>query len=429
MIEGFSRLSAEEKRKRILEEMGETTGPTGLQFIHQDEPVQQLLETFSENVMASYPFPYSVAPNFLINNCAYLIPMVTEESSVVAAASQSAKFWNTRGGFRAEVTETIKEGHVHFLWHAGQQLLERLFAEVLPELLKLLAPLDEKMQQRGGGVRLLQIENQSEKLAGYYRICLLFDTCDAMGANYMNSCLETVAKGFVEYVSDHGHANDLEVIMSILSNYSPQNTAKVWVECPIEMLADKKNPDPAHFAKRFKVAVDIAKVDVYRAVTHNKGMYNGIDAVALATGNDWRAIEANGHAYAATSGNYRSLSQVEITDGIFRLQAEIPMQVGTVGGITRLHPGAKLSMQLLGNPSAKELMMVMASAGLASNFAAVKALVTSGIQQGHMKMHLGNILAGLGATPSEKEQISAKFQGQTVTHAAVERYLHQIRNA
>nr|HQU41084.1 hypothetical protein [Chitinophagales bacterium] len=180
-------------------------------------------------------------------------------------------------------------------------------------------------------------------------------------------------------------------------------------------------------AKKFRTAVNIANVDVSRATTHNKGIFNGVDAVVLATGNDFRAIEACGHAYAARDGQYRSLSKVSIIDGIFRFEIELPLAVGTVGGLTRLHPLSKRSLEMLGNPGAKELMKIMASVGLAQNFAAVKALVTSGIQKGHMKMHLTNILRHFNATDLEIENALQYFADKTVSFSGVREYLVKVR--
>jgi hydroxymethylglutaryl-CoA reductase len=217
--------------------------------------------------------------------------------------------------------------------------------------------------------------------------------------------------------------------MAILSNYTPECLVKTWVEGPITKghLYDDKFTD-AEFVKRFDTAVKIAQADVYRATTHNKGIYNGIDAVVLATGNDFRAVEACGHAYASRSGRYRSLSDVEISNHTFRFTLEVPMALGTVGGLTHLHPLAGLSLQLLGNPGASELMMIASAAGLANNFSAVKSLTTKGIQRGHMKMHLLNILNTFQASDQEKQLAVDYFKQIKVSHSAVSNFLNEIRS-
>jgi hydroxymethylglutaryl-CoA reductase len=239
-----------------------------------------------------------------------------------------------------------------------------------------------------------------------------------MGANFINSCLERIAETFKN--------EQIQVVMSILSNYVPECLVRAEVSCPVEDFFDE---NPAYFAEKFVQAVRIAQVEPYRAVTHNKGIMNGIDAVVLATGNDFRAVAAGAHAYAAKSGQYRSLTDARIENGVFYFWIEIPLALGTVGGLTKLHPLAKLSLEILGQPSAKELMQIVAVAGLAQNFAALKALTTTGIQQGHMKMHLMNILNQLEANVSEKNVLLQQFQHKTVSYNEVAKALHAIRLA
>lgn len=218
--------------------------------------------------------------------------------------------------------------------------------------------------------------------------------------------------------------------MSILSNYTPECLVKAWVECKVSDLGGfpEANLTAQQFARKFSTAIRIAKHDVYRATTHNKGIFNGIDAVVLATGNDFRAIEACGHAYASKNGQYGSLSDCEIVGDTFRFSITLPLAVGTVGGLTKLHPLAKRSLEMLGNPSAKELMMIIATVGLAQNFSAVKALVTSGIQKGHMKMHLTNILRHFGATDTEIQLATTYFADKTVSFSSVRDFLNNSRN-
>ena len=420
MISGFSKLTKEEKINWLATNY--FTDQTEIistikKYWNSDELLQQLHDDFIENTISNFYLPYGVAPNFLINNTSYTIPMVIEESSVVAAASLVAKFWSTRGGFKAEVLSTTKIGQVHFMYDGDKSELIQYFNSK-KELFKIAtASITKNMEKRGGGILDIQLIDKTEKLPNYYQIHVTFETVDSMGANFINSCLEAIAKEF--------RSDAIEIVMSILSNYVPECLVRTEVSCSIEELGGE---DPQQFAKKFHQAVQIAGVEPHRAVTHNKGIMNGIDAVVLATGNDFRAIEAGVHAYASRSGHYTSLTHCEITNGIFRFWIEIPLAVGTVGGLTSLHPLAKLSLEMLQRPSAKELMMIIATAGLAQNFAALRALTTKGIQHGHMKMHLMNILHQLEADEHEKAVIANYFDGKTVTHSAVVDKFQELRN-
>jgi len=420
MISGFSKLTKEEKINWLATNY--FTNQTEIistlkKYWNSDELLQQLHDDFIENTISNFYLPYGVAPNFLINNTSYAIPMVIEESSVVAAASLVAKFWSTRGGFKAEVLSTTKIGQVHFMYTGDKNELIQYFNSK-KELFKMVTTsITKNMEKRGGGILDIQLIDKTEKLPNYYQIHVTFETVDSMGANFINSCLEAIAKEF--------RSDAIEIVMSILSNYVPECLVRTEVSCSIEELGGE---DPQQFAKKFHQAVQIAGVEPHRAVTHNKGIMNGIDAVVLATGNDFRAIEAGVHAYASRSGHYTSLTHCEITNGIFRFWIEIPLAVGTVGGLTSLHPLAKLSLEMLQRPSAKELMMIIATAGLAQNFAALRALTTKGIQHGHMKMHLMNILHQLEADEHEKAVIANYFDGKTVTHSAVVDKFQELRN-
>jgi hydroxymethylglutaryl-CoA reductase len=249
-----------------------------------------------------------------------------------------------------------------------------------------------------------------------------------MGANFINTCLETLAKSFTGAAATAFEADELpEVVMSILSNYVPNCVVRASVSAPIEQLGANLS-DAQSYAKKFVRAVNIAREEPYRAVTHNKGIMNGVDAVIIATGNDFRAVEAGVHAYASRDGKYRSLSQAKIENDTLHFWLDIPLALGTVGGLTSLHPLVKRSLEILDKPSAKELMRIVAVAGLAQNFAAVNSLVTTGIQKGHMKMHLLNLLSAVGASEEEKQIISKQFSEQTVTNSAVKEALNQLRN-
>jgi hydroxymethylglutaryl-CoA reductase len=302
---------------------------------------------------------------------------------------------------------------------------------IKPKLFSDTTEITKNMQKRGGGITSLTLVDKTAELENYYQIHATFETKDSMGANFINSCLEQFAKTFkanaTAYSSFSLEESDILIVMSILSNFVPNCVVRAEVSCPVSELNEDKNISPELFAEKFVTAVKIAEIEPYRAVTHNKGIMNGIDAVVLATGNDFRAVEAGVHAYASKSGKYSSLSHAKIQNGIFTFWLDVPLALGTVGGLTSLHPLVKFALEMLGKPSAEELMQVVAVAGLAQNFAALRSLTTSGIQQGHMKMHLNNILNQHQATKEEKEKVMAYFADQTVSHNLVVDYLEQLR--
>ena len=432
---GFSKLLKEDKLKAVAEYIENPSEFIALlkSFWHQDQEKQKQFDEFSENTISNFHIPYGVSPNVVINDKSYVVPMVIEESSVVAAASAAAKFWSERGGFHAEIVDVKKVGQVHFCWEGDKHILSDLFPYIKEELLQNTMSITEKMRKRGGGIIDIELLDLTDKIDNYYQLLVTFNTCDSMGANFINSILETFGHTLQEFFLRQTQLEEtyrkVEVVMCILSNYTPECCVKVWVECPTSALDGvDEHLDGKAFAEKFKKAVDIAHVDVYRATTHNKGIYNGIDAVVIATGNDFRATEAAGHAYATRNGKYESLSSVDIHDDIFRFTLEVPLALGTVGGLTSLHPLAKKSLELLGNPSAKELMMIASTMGLANNYAAVKSLTTKGIQQGHMKMHLANILNQLGANEQEKEMATEYFKDKTVSYSEAEKFLLGVRS-
>ena len=431
-VSGFSKMSKEEKIAWLAAELdGEASELVNRMghFWHQDAETQKRFDEFSENTLTNYDLPFGVAPNFLINGKVYTVPMVIEESSVVAAASLSAKFWLERGGFKAKVLSTKKIGQVHFLWKGETQNLVSFFEATKSELLDSVKEITKNMEARGGGIVKLELVNMTSKLENYYQLKLHAETCNAMGANFINSILEELGSVFRKKVNLNPafteSERELEVIMCILSNFTPECLVECEVSCPVEELGEFAGGMNAEtFARRFVTGVNIALADPYRAVTHNKGIMNGIDAVVLATGNDFRAIEACAHAYASRDGQYRSLSKASIENGIFKFSIEVPLAVGTVGGLTSIHPLAKTSLAVLGNPSASELMMIMAATGLAQNFGAVKSLVTTGIQKGHMKLHLLNILNQLNATPEQVERAKEFFSDKVISFTAVRNFLY-----
>ena len=435
-VKGFSKLSKESKLDFLISELfvdNKDVKETVKSFWHQDEKLQKTIDEFSENTISNFYSPFGVVPNLKINNKIFCAPMVIEESSVVAAASKAAKFWLSRGGFKAEVVDFKKVGQVHFKWFGDDfSVLKNFIEDSKAYLLEDVYPTVKRMEERGGGILDIELIDKTSDLKNYYQLKVSFDTRDAMGANFINSVLEGFAKRlelnakvYEDFKKDE---REIHIIMSILSNYTPECLVKVEVSAPVEDLYENSlGMDAQTFANKFVTACEIAKIDVSRATTHNKGIFNGIDSVVLATGNDFRAIEACGHAYAARDGKYRSLSYAKIENNIFTFGIEIPLSLGTVGGLTSLHPMSKFALEMLGNPDAKELMMVVGTVGLAQNFAAVRSLVTSGIQKGHMKMHLLNILNTFDVTSDEKENIQKYFQDQVISFSAVREYLSQVR--
>ena len=426
---GFSKLTKEEKINWIA--TNHFANPKeAIAILHQyknsDEALQKLHDEFIENTLTNFYLPLGVAPNFTINGKKYTIPFAIEESSVVAAASKAAKFWGARGGFKTTILGTEKIGQVHFMYEGDKQILTEYFNFVKPFLLSETESITKNMQKRGGGISDIQLVDKTTALANYYQLHATFQTKDSMGANFINSCLEQFAKTFKNKSEEFG-INSIQIVMSILSNFVPNCVVRAEVSCSVSELNEDKNITSSEFAEKFLTAVKIAEVEPYRAVTHNKGIMNGIDAVVLATGNDFRAVEAGVHAYASKSGKYTSLSHAKIENGIFTFWLDVPLALGTVGGLTNLHPLVKFSLEMLGNPSATELMEIVAVAGLAQNFAALRSLTTSGIQQGHMKMHLNNILNQHQATKEEKQVVIAHFENQTASHNLVVDFLESLR--
>lgn len=433
-VAGFSKLSKEEKIQWLANEYFSNPSDatnTIKQYWNSDEKLQQLHDEFIENTITNFYLPMGIAPNFLINGKYHSVPMVIEESSVVAAAAKSAKFWSTRGGFKATVLNTEKIGQVHFLFQGDGEKLQAFFNAVKPVLLDSTESITKNMQKRGGGIVSLTLRDKTAELTNYYQLHVTFETKDSMGANFINSCLEQLAKSLKEQAQQYDGFSetekDITVVMSILSNYVPNCIVRAEVSCKVEDLAEKKIENPQEFAEKFVQAVRIAEIEPFRAVTHNKGIMNGIDAVILATGNDFRAVEAGVHAYASRNGQYSSLSHAKIEKGIFTFWMELPLALGTVGGLTSLHPLVKMALEILGKPSAQELMQIVAVTGLAQNFAALRSLTTTGIQEGHMKMHLNNILNQYQATAEERKTIAEHFQNSTVTHASVVELIERLR--
>ena len=433
-ISGFSKLSKEEKINWIAKTY--FSNPTEAiktikQYWNSDTSLQQLHDEFIENTITNFYLPMGIAPNFLVNGNYYSIPMVIEESSVVAAAAKSAKYWSTRGGFKTTVLNSEKIGQVHFIYKGDSEKLEKFFIKIKSKFFLDTESITKNMQKRGGGILDIQLKNKTVELENYFQLQATFETKDSMGANFINSCLEQFAKTLkteaLNFDDFSIQEKNIEVIMSILSNYVPNCVVRAEVSCKIEELSDKNITNPKEFAAKFLQAIRIAEVEPFRAVTHNKGIMNGVDAVVLATGNDFRAVEAGVHAYAARKGNYSSLSHAKIENDIFTYWLEIPLALGTVGGLTSLHPLVKMALEILGKPSAHQLMQLVAVTGLAQNFAALRSLTTTGIQEGHMKMHINNILNQFQTTDDERKLIKKNFENTAISHSAVVNFIENLR--
>jgi hydroxymethylglutaryl-CoA reductase len=434
IIKGFSKLSKEAKIEWITKEyLNDDKEYVNLlkSYWHEDSKVQKIHDEFIENTITNFYIPFGIAPNFLINDKVYCVPMAIEESSVVAAASKNASFWMERGGFKSTVISTTKIGHVHFAWYGEYEVLINFFNSIKQKFFDETKQITKNMNERGGGILEIELINRADLEPNYYQLQAKFETCDAMGANFINSLLEKFSKILTREISSSNLREEdkkIVIIMCILSNYTPECIVRCEVNCRVEELSNDPSIKSEEFAKKFEQAIHVANIEPYRATTHNKGIFNGIDAVVIATGNDFRAVEACGHTYASKSGQYRSLSNVEIKDGKFRFWIDLPISVGTVGGLTTLHPMVRFSYKLLGNPNSKNLMEIIAAVGLAQNFGAIRSLVTTGIQKGHMKMHLLNILNQLGADKNEVEKTKDYFKDKVVEHSAVVNYFKELRN-
>ena len=427
-IIGFSKLSRVEKIDWLNKNILDNSHQVKLildKYLNSNKDIQAIHDSFSENSISNFYLPYSVSPNFLINDKIYTVPLVTEESSVVAALSNAAKFWFDKGGFKTEVKSFTKKGQIHFSFDGDKNILGEFIKINEKEILKSTDIIAKNMKKRGGGISSIQLIDKTDELKNYFQLSVDFNTSDSMGANFINSCLESMSKKIKELSDEYFKKNNygINIIMSILSNYTPDCIVESYAECDINDLVDIANIEPKEFAEKMKYAFDIAKIDISRAVTHNKGIMNGIDAILIATGNDFRAVEAGIHAYASSNSKYQSLSECSISGNKFRLSLKIPLSVGTVGGITDLHPLVKLSLQILDNPSSKDLMCIIASVGLAQNFAAVRSLITSGIQEGHMKMHLINLLIKNNASEEQIRKAKTYFLNKEINSSSVNQFL------
>ena len=429
-IIGFSKLSKKEKVEWIcsnyLDDSKEDIEILD-KYLNTNVNIQSIHDTFSENTLTNFYLPFSIAPNFLINNNDYCIPMVIEESSVVAAASNSAKFWYDRGGFVAKTVNTEKIGQIHFLFKGDFQKINSFVNENKTKLIDSTSSISLKMKERGGGINSISLIDKSSEYNNYFQLSISFNTIDSMGANYINSCLEIITKKMIEEIESSNDLSeqekDINIIMSILSNSTPNCIVEARAECKIDEIGNINGLSCNEFAEKYFHAVEISKIDTGRAVTNNKGIMNGIDSVLIATGNDFRAVEASVHSYACKDGKYKGLSECSIDNDIFSIKLKLPIAIGTVGGIIDLHPLVKLSNKILGKPNSSSLMEIVAVAGLAQNFGAIKSLITTGIQKGHMKMHLINLLKKYNASEDQINNAIDYFKEKEINNKAVQDFL------
>ena len=397
-LPGFAKLSPTERIEALLKE-GLLTWDEAQILKEQKGLPLSIADQLTENVLSTFDLPFSLAPYFLINGRDYVLPMVTEEPSVVAAASFAAKLIQRSGGFTTQVHQRQMIGEIALTDVEDVEVASKRILEDKETLLQLANEAYPSIVKRGGGARDLWVENKGDFLIVY----LAVDPKEAMGANMLNTMLEALSDRIQELSGG-------QALMAILSNLATRSL--VSARCAIDFKALSRNPEEAiEIAHRMELASQLAQVDPYRAATHNKGIFNGIDALVLATGNDWRAIEAGAHAYAAQSGSYKGLSHWTSQPKEKKLYGEItlPMPVATKGGSIGLNPTVQVSHRLLGEPSAIELAGIIASLGLAQNFAALKALVTTGIQAGHMKLQARSLALLAGAKEEEVPRLVSQL--------------------
>ena len=397
-LPGFAKLSPTERIEALLKE-GLLTWDEAQILKEQKGLPLSIADQLTENVLSTFDLPFSLAPYFLINGRDYVLPMVTEEPSVVAAASFAAKLIQRSGGFTTQVHQRQMIGEIALTDVRDVEMASKRILEDKETLLQLANEAYPSIVKRGGGARDLWVENKGDFLIVY----LAVDPKEAMGANMLNTMLEALTDRIQELSGG-------QALMAILSNLAMRSL--VSARCAIDFKALSRNPEEAiEIAHRMELASLLAQVDPYRAATHNKGIFNGIDALVLATGNDWRAIEAGAHAYAAQSGSYKGLSHWTSQPKEKKLYGEItlPMPVATKGGSIGLNPTVQVSHRLLGEPSAIELAGIIASLGLAQNLAALKALVTTGIQAGHMKLQARSLALLAGAKEEEVPRLVSQL--------------------
>ncbi len=390
-LPGFYKVTVNERRSLVCEATG--ADPQEIEAALAGGGLDaETADKFVENVLGTYALPYGVALNVRVNGKDYVVPMVVEEPSVVAAASNAAKMVRAGGGFRADVDASLMISQIQ-LYDVKDQAAAR--ARILAARKEILAQADKAapgLVSRGGGARDIEVRIIGTPEDKMLVVHVLVDCKDAMGANLINGIAEAIADRLAELAS-------AKVGLRILSNLCDRRCVRVTCRVPAESLATD-DMDGEQVIDGIVNASRFAELDPYRAATHNKGIMNGVDAVVIATGNDWRAVEAGAHAYASRSGTYSPLAtwrRDPEQPGMLLGRIELPLALGTVGGTLRVHPAARLSLSMLGSPSSAELASIAAALGLASNLAAVRALATDGIQRGHMALHARSVALAAGA--------------------------------
>ena len=418
---GFSKKSYHERLELLKAQA--LLSPEKQTSLEQDEQVSlAVADQLSENVVGTFSLPYSIVPELLMNGQDYTVPYVTEEPSVVAAASYASKIIKRAGGFTAKVHERQMIGQVALYQVTDPEQAQEKIASKKAELLELANQAYPSIVKRGGGARNLHVE-QIKGETDFLVVYLHVDTQEAMGANMLNTMLESL-KPVLEELSQG------QSLMGILSNYATDSLVTANCRIAFRYLSPQRDQG-REIAEKISLASQFAQADPYRAATHNKGIFNGIDAILIATGNDWRAIEAGAHAFASRDGRYQGLSQWTLDMEREELVGEmtLPMPVATKGGSIGLNPRVALSHELLGNPSAKELAQIIVSIGLAQNFAALKALVSTGIQQGHMKLQAKSLALLAGASESEVAPLVERLiADKTFNLETARSYLENLRS-
>jgi hydroxymethylglutaryl-CoA reductase len=414
-LPGFYKVTVEERRTLIHEATG--VAPDAIAAALDGGGLSaETADKFVENVLGTYGLPYGVTLNVRVNGQDRVVPMVVEEPSVVAAASNAAKMVRSGGGFQVEVDEPVMISQVQLVGVKDRAAATRAILGAQDEILRLADAAVAGLVARGGGARGVEVRELGEASDEMIVVHILVDCRDAMGANLINTVAEAVADRLAALA--HG-----SVGLRILSNLCDQRCVRVRCRVPADVLATDQMDGQAVIdgivnASRF------AELDPYRAATHNKGIMNGVDAVVIATGNDWRAVEAGAHAFAARSGRYAPLSIWRRDGDALTGFLELPLALGTVGGTLRVHPSARLSLDVMGVKEAAELAAVVAAVGLASNLAAVRALATDGIQRGHMALHARSVALAAGATGADVERVATLIvEARDITVEAARRAL------
>ncbi|MEM4718008.1 MAG: hydroxymethylglutaryl-CoA reductase, degradative [Desulfurococcaceae archaeon] len=395
-IEGFYKIPLEEKVKIVKEWAGLTDGEVELITKFGNLP-REIGERMIENVIGGFTYPLAIAVNFLINGRDHLVPMVIEEASVVAAASNAARMLRYEKGIQAEAGPQEMIGQIHLVHVSAPYSKAARIIEHKQEILEHAMQQDPVLVKHGGGPRDIEVRVVDTRKGPAIVVHLIVDVKDAMGANAVNTMAEAISP-LLERITGG------EARLRIISNYATRRIVRAWTRTPVD------NVGGLDIARKIEEATILAEADPYRAVTHNKGIMNGIIAVALATAQDHRAIEAGAHAYASRTGVYRPLSTWEVDEsGFLNGYLELPLQVGVIGGATRVHPVARIALKILGVSTAKELSEIMAAVGLAQNLAALRALIAEGIQRGHMRLHARNLAIMAGATGDLIDKVAERM--------------------